>query len=310
MDDIRALGGNGPADDRCFATAARISEINLALYRTFARPFVRALANPSMAEWIQKMHPLRLSYELFSDANPMMTMLKPMIGWTREHRSPVPADNPCVAWQENLSQQIVSALDHWRDAGNASAELTFFAIYGSPVLQAALGIDPASTQPLRKPGKNPLHQELLQERIADLKARIPNGGLREATIRALLYVGAGRGAVDERGFEIVRRIRREQESRTLPFPEFKSLLREQFYILLLDQDGALAAIPKMLPRDAAQRRQAFDALTRILSARGPLDDEDQRRLARVAELFALDQQTSEAANVTALPSRDMRANAS
>ena len=103
---------------------------------------------------------------------------------------------------------------------------------------------------------------------------------------------------------------REQESRTLPFPEFKSLLREQFYILLLDQDGALAAIPKMLPRDAAQRRQAFDALTRILSARGPLDDEDQRRLARVAELFALDQQTSEAANVTALPSRDMRANAS
>ena len=49
LDDIRALGGNAPADDRCFAAAARISEINLALYRTFAQPFVRALATAPMA---------------------------------------------------------------------------------------------------------------------------------------------------------------------------------------------------------------------------------------------------------------------
>ena len=41
LDDIRALGGNDAADERCFATAARISEVNLALYRTFAQPVVR-----------------------------------------------------------------------------------------------------------------------------------------------------------------------------------------------------------------------------------------------------------------------------
>ena len=33
LDDIRALGGNDAADERRFATAARVSEINLALYR-------------------------------------------------------------------------------------------------------------------------------------------------------------------------------------------------------------------------------------------------------------------------------------
>ena len=43
LDDIRALGGNDAADERRFATAARVSEINLALYRTFAQPIVRAL---------------------------------------------------------------------------------------------------------------------------------------------------------------------------------------------------------------------------------------------------------------------------
>ena len=304
MDDIRALGANAPADDRCFAAAARVSEINLALYRAFAQPFVRALVNPSMAEWMQKMHPLRLSYELFSDANPMMAMFKPMIDWTREHRTPAGADNPYLAWQENLSQQIIAALDGWRDTRDALAEKTFFAIYGSPVLQAAVGIDPAGIQELRKPGKNPLHQELLRTRIAELKSHIASGGLREAAIRALIYVGIGRAAVDERGFEIVRRIRREQEgARTLPLPQFKALLRDQFYMLLIDQEAALAAIPTMLPEDIGVRRQAFQTITRILSAAGPPNDEDQRRLARVAELFGLKEDAVEGTNVTTLPAR-------
>ncbi len=34
LDDIRALGGNDAEDERRFATAARVSETNLALYRT------------------------------------------------------------------------------------------------------------------------------------------------------------------------------------------------------------------------------------------------------------------------------------
>src|SRR5271169_5862347 len=60
LDDIRALGGNDAADERRFATAARVSEINLALYRTFAQPVVRAFASEPGAEWLRKWHPLRL----------------------------------------------------------------------------------------------------------------------------------------------------------------------------------------------------------------------------------------------------------
>src|SRR4051795_11064977 len=72
LDDIRALGGNDAADERRFATAARVSETNLALYRTFAQPMVRALMAPQAAELMQRMHPLRTQYELFSSANPFM----------------------------------------------------------------------------------------------------------------------------------------------------------------------------------------------------------------------------------------------
>jgi hypothetical protein len=37
LDDIRAIGGNDPADERSFAAAAKVSEINLALYRAFTQ---------------------------------------------------------------------------------------------------------------------------------------------------------------------------------------------------------------------------------------------------------------------------------
>src|SRR5258706_5628064 len=208
LDDIRALGGNDAADERCFAAAARVSETNLALYRTFAQPIVRSLVNSPLAEWMQQLHPLRLQYELFSNANPMMAPLATMAEQVRNSRRPVAADNPFVAMQENASRQIVAALDAWRQASEAFAERCFFTIYGSPVLQAAAGIDRAGTHQLRKASKHPLHDELLQKRIAELKSRIPAGGLREAVIRALLYIGLARGSVDERGFEAVRRIRR------------------------------------------------------------------------------------------------------
>jgi pimeloyl-ACP methyl ester carboxylesterase len=311
LDDIRALGGNDPADDRCFAAAARVSEINLALYRTYAQPFVRALANPQLADWMRKLHPLRITYEVFSDANPMMALLKPTANWVREHRSQPAADNPLIAWQENLSKQIVTSLDAWRDARDALVERTFFGIYGSPVLQAAVGVDPASTQPLRQPAKNPMHQELLRKRVAELKSHIPTGSVLEATVRALLYVGMGRGAVDERGFEIVRRIRREHEQ-SLPLSDFKALVREQFYMLLIDQEAALSAIPAILPNDRTIRQQALDLIKRVLSARGLFDAEDKARLARIVQLFDLTENATEAGNVVALspPRTDAQTKAS
>ncbi len=300
LDDIRALGGNDAADERCFAAAARVSETNLALYRTFAQPIVRSLVNSPLAEWMQQLHPLRLQYELFSNANPMMAPLATMAEQVRNSRRPVAADNPFVAMQENASRQIVAALDAWRQASEAFAERCFFTIYGSPVLQAAAGIDRAGTHQLRKASKHPLHDELLQKRIAELKSRIPAGGLREAVIRALLYIGLARGSVDERGFEAVRRIRRTHGD--MPLSAFKALVREQFYILLVDTEDALAAIPSMLPPDAETRREAFGLIRQALGAIGEFSVEDKKRLDAVARLFGLDDASTAAPNLTVIGS--------
>jgi pimeloyl-ACP methyl ester carboxylesterase len=283
LDDIRALGGNDAADERRFATAGRVSEINLALYRTFAQPAVRALASSPAAEWMQQLHPLRLQYEAFSNANPMMAPVASLANQVRNDRRPVAADNPFVAMQENISRQIVRGLDTWRDMTEALAERTFLAIYGMPSLQAAVGIDPTSTRPQRTAVKNPLHRELLNKRIAELRSRIPLGGLREAVIRGLLYAGMGRAAIDERGFELARRIR--QAHGEMPLSEFKTLVREQFNMLLIDQDAALRAIPSMLPPEIETRQKALKLIKQILSARGEMSAEDEERLAEVVRLF-------------------------
>ena len=142
LDDIRALGGNDAADERCFATAARISEVNLALYRTFAQPVVRALVSAPLADTLRQMHPLRVQYEMFSNANPFMAPIAGLAEEVRKNRRPVAPDNPFIATQENVSKQIVAALDSWRNFIEAVAERTFLTVYGSPALQAALGIDP------------------------------------------------------------------------------------------------------------------------------------------------------------------------
>jgi hypothetical protein len=242
-----------------------------------------------LAQWLQQLHPLRLQYQLFSDANPIMASVAALAEQARNDRKPMAADNPFVAMQEHASRQIVAALDAWRDTNETLAEKLFLAVYGSPAIQAVAGIDLAAQHPLRKAPKNPLHQELLRNRIAELKARIPVGGLPEAMIRGLIYAGMPRAAVDERGFEAVRRVRRAHGDMSLS--AFKTLVREQFAMLLLDSEAALAAIPAMLPADVATRSQAFGLIKEVLSTRGDLSATDNERLARIAKLFEVEDNT-------------------
>jgi len=301
LDDIRALGGNAPEDERRFATAARVSEANLALYRTFVQPAVKALMPPGAAEWMRQCHPLRLQYAMFSDDNPFLAPLAGLAQQARENRRPAAANNPFVAAQEAVSRQIVGALDAWRDVHDTLSEWMFLTVYGSPLLQASVGVDPASTAPSRKAGKSPLHRELRQARIAGMKSHIRSGGLQECFVRGLLYVGFSRGRVDERGLDALRRIRLVEEERRLTLAQFKAMAREQFLMLLLDPEATLAAIPDLLPADADERRKGLAAIRQVLSASGEIAGDAVERLARIARLFGVDEAPPAGAKVAELP---------
>jgi hypothetical protein len=245
------------------------------------------MVTPQVAELMRKWHPLRLQYDAFSSRNPFMKAVENMADKAREKRKPVTEDNPFFAFQERMSKQIVSSLDQWRDQQEALSEAMFLAIYGSPALQAAVGVDPKS-ETSRRREMDPKHRELLQARIAELKSKIGSGGLREAAIRALVYVGSARGMVDERSLEALRRLRQTDESSRITLAEFKMLVREQFFMLLLDREAALAAIPGLLPNSKDERRRALAAVQEVLSASAEISGEVAKRLKHVAELFGLD----------------------
>jgi pimeloyl-ACP methyl ester carboxylesterase len=300
LDDIRAMGGNSPEEERRFATAARVSQINLSLYRAFAQPMVRAFVTPTMAEWLKRWHPVRMSYEAFTDSNPFMPALAKGAEKVRENRKPVGADNPFLAAQERFSRQIVKSLDAWREAQEKLSEQMFLAIYGSPVLQAAVGVDPKAARP-RRPGRSPLHRELVEKRIAELKSLITQGGLQECTIRGLIYVGLARGFVDERGVAALRRIRLTEEASRMTLAQFKATAREQFFLLLIEPEAALAAIPKMLPADIAERRKGLAAIRNVLSAGGEISGEAAERLQRITALFETSEAVSSVTSADKVP---------
>jgi hypothetical protein len=288
LDDIRALGGNDLADERKFAAAARASEINLALYRAFAQPAVRAMVTPPLAEAMRRMHPLRLSYEMFGPRNPWLAWVDAAAESIRSDRRAAAPDNPLLDAQAALSQQIVDGFEAWRRGAERLAEDSFHAIYGAPALQAALGIDTGSTEPPRKAAKSKLHEAFVERRTEELKAGMTRGGVAEALVRALLHVGMARGAVDERGFAAITRLRDANPAhRQMPLAAFKALVRAQFLMLVLDEEVALRAIPDLLPEAVEDRRAAFATLRKVIEASGTPDDVPAVRLQRIAALFGL-----------------------
>jgi hypothetical protein len=284
LDDVRGIVQPDPENERRFATVRRVSEINLGLYRTLFQPFVRASVNAQTAGWMKKLSHAELPFEIFSERNPLMQQVAQLAEQVRQQRRPVAPDNPFLAWQAQISDGIIAALDGYRDQRDSLMEKTFLAIYSSPALQALVGLG-ASDEPVRKkPGLDREHVALIQERIAELKASIAEGGPREAAIRALLYIGTAGSGADERMFNTLREMRAENEGLTLQ--AFKQAVREQYFKLQLDCEGALAAIPKMLSTDPAGSTRMLDALRRTVQAIGEVTGERAQRLAQVEKLFS------------------------
>src|SRR5215831_17328698 len=283
LNDVRAIVRPDPDNERRFATVRRVSEINLGLYRTLLQPVVRGFANEQTAEWLHRLNPSELPFELFSSRNPLMRYVGQLAEQVRQQRQPASPDNPLLQMQAMVSKGIIAALDGWCELRDRSLEQMFLAIYSAPLLQARVGLRASDESPRRRPGIEPEHLAFIQERIAELKSRIAEGGIREAAIRSMIYIGMAGSGVDERAFNQLRQIRSTHRSLTLQ--EFKHVLREQFFTLMLDPEGALAAIPKMLPHDAEARTEALAAIRAVASAAGEASDERAERLARIEAML-------------------------
>ncbi|WP_246130091.1 DUF3141 domain-containing protein [Nitrospirillum pindoramense] len=299
LDDIRALGGNDARDDRRFATVARISALNGDLYAHTLRPVVRQLATDESAELMRRLHPNRLRFEVFSDKNPLMRPVAALAETARAHRRPVAPDNPFLKVQEAVSDSVVQALDTWRELRDRATETFFLTVYGSALLQAAIGVE----TPARLPADTPPPAN--EDKAVDAG----HDGLTTAVTRALLYVmqaDAHPGA-DERRFTVLRALRRQTPAdQRLSLTQFKALVREQSALLHRDEAAALAALPALLPPDAEVRATAATALRRLVEAGDPPGPAVAARLDQMMALF----QSADTPAPSAAPAKPRRGNAS
>jgi hypothetical protein len=285
LDDIRALGENSLEDEMRFAAAQRISDINRQLYETYVAPFVRAAVTPETAAALREMHPNRMRFAMFSDENPFMQLVAGMAEQARQ-QSAIAPDNPLAQVEQAMSAWISTSLAKAGEQRDGLAEKLFLATYGSPLLQALVGLD-AEEVASKKAIERDLGREMLgRHKLAELDAQFEEGGLAEAVLRSVAYIRAGEKGFDERCFAMMQQIYAERppEERVAP-AELKAIMRDQRALVLRNAKRALMTLPALLREDETARDEALAIVRRIATAGEPLSAEGQRRLARVERAF-------------------------
>jgi hypothetical protein len=201
----------------------------------------------------------------------------------RQQRQPVSPDNPMLQWQAMVSDQIIAALGRLSRGAMSSggADLPGGVQLAGAAGHGRTGRIGRATAP-RALVMTP--STALSFSSASPKSR--HGWPRAA--RARRHPGTGLCRHGGRGggrahFNELRQIRAENAG--MPLQEFKQTLREQYFTLLLDREGALAAIPGMVPDDPALRARLVQALRRTVEAAGPVTGERGQRLERVETLL-------------------------
>jgi hypothetical protein len=282
LDDIRALGGNDLEDNRRFATVARVSDIGVSLYEALAAPTVRKMTTEASAEMLRQLHPLRLRFTAFSDRNPASHGIKALAEQARTHRRPANPQNPFLAAERSASSWISTCLEAWGNLRDIATESLFLSLYGSPVLQAAVGLGPQSRSEPQDLARDLLRLSEADRLRAKLEERYEAGGPLEAALRALAYIRAPEGGADERSFAMARAMRAETPRKErIPAARLKETLKEQALLVAFDEARAIRTLPRILPQGKDARDMVLKRLRSMIDASGTMGAEGGRRMAEI-----------------------------
>lgn len=284
--DVEKIVQHRDDDDRRFATVSRLSQVNVGLYKSFIQPWIKAIATPRTSERLQQLHPLRLPYETFSDKNPMIASLAPVAVQVKNHRKPAAHDNPFLQMEKQISKSIESSLELYGEWRDNLIEQMFMTVYGLPLVQDVTGLGAKEGPPREHPGVSPEHIEFVKRRVTELRKLVDCGGIREASIRVMIYIAQAQGGIDERSFNLIRQLRAHQEHK-LSLPAFKRMVREQAMVMVVDPEGSVDAIPVLLSHHTAgEIDAASEFVTQVALASGSLNQEGKQRLEQVCQLYA------------------------
>ncbi|MEJ8850845.1 DUF3141 domain-containing protein [Variovorax rhizosphaerae] len=286
IEDILALD-DGREDEKAFEVVDRVAQINQGLYDTFASPVVKAMTTEATAEAARAANPARVERWGFSNLNPWMFWVQAMAEIVRENRKPAAPDNPLTALERQVSGNIEQSLDRVRDARDQMSERMFKAIYEAPWLAAAVGLGGGATGRRGPKSTTWEHEELRRTKRLEIEKQIESGTTLDAWARLLLYVRREENIVDERPYNLMRRMIDEMKPERRPtLTAVKEAMKRQAFVLALDEERAIAALPGLIP-EAPVRRRCIDAARKVVSARGTPTPHQEERFRHVEDLLSL-----------------------
>jgi len=114
-----------------FERVRQVSEFNETFYRTFMSPWVKAIANPWLAQSLQWLHPTRTSRYLWSESfMPWMAGFSALADAVSKNRTQLSDDHPLMAQERKLIAEISAFWETARRLCDAAQERTFTNLYG------------------------------------------------------------------------------------------------------------------------------------------------------------------------------------
>lgn len=287
-----------------FRVVSAVSEKNDALYQTYISPWIRMSMNEVTAEMRRQLHPYRLTHLFVSDLNPLLIPLRMIAPLVRENRREAAADNPNRVVEGIIAENIHAMLTCYRDNRDLYREFKFKSIFGNPWLsmlypEAAAEEEVAETVEVveetvatgvatGEAGK--VRLALAIEDDAHWLSKMEEGGPLEGVLRIMAAVAGTNQTFDKSQLAVIRTLILSRSARTdTTEAEIRDEIQRQARILQVDQEKALAALPKLIT--TPENRLTAIIIARSIPSTDVLLEEEEDRLLNHIETLLEDKKT-------------------
>ena len=278
--DILAETGDR-SEEPAFAAVARGSEALAEAYEATLRPLMAKMASEELGEMQRRMHPMRVSREMFASSTPGMKLVEQAADRARAARSPAEADNPFRQAEALWGEMMETAWDNLRDARAAMMEMAFLGIYLSPWARFY-----GEKRNLERTRKDPKLLAESPEVRMHLNA-MGEGGLAEGLLRMLILLAGTRG--DVRGDRLARSLETlhtKAPLKDLTSDERVRMIHAQTVIAHFAPEEAFDTLP-MLLRTQKDRKAAYDMVSYVVGEVSEMAPETKAMMARFRDSLGL-----------------------
>lgn len=278
FDDVLKVSG-GRRDEAAFAGVARSSEALAEVYDTTLGPVLETAIRPEAGAAARDGSPMRLARHAFASGGPGMWAVERAADAVRADRNTAAPDNPFLEAEKLWASMIEQAWNWNRDLREVMTEMTFFAIWASP-MALWYGTPQAHTRARKRPTELTELPEVKQA-IADVAV----GGYGDGLLRILCLLAGTRKEVRRDRLERSSLVLRDEEPfNAMPSETRVAMIHRQNLIAEFAPEDGIATLPHLL-RTPETRAKALDVTRFVLGDPKEMEKETKALLTRIEEVL-------------------------